>query len=134
VSSQKTSRQAKYPERTGYGTAGRPVTLYANYLPPSLPDKQLFRYHISIAADSEGRSASVGKKARHIVRLLLKEYFPQEKNSITSDFCSTLISYAKLTEGNFNVRYKEDLENDYAETPWFTASLSSTLVRLTRPT
>ncbi|KAJ6029801.1 hypothetical protein N7499_012209 [Penicillium canescens] len=114
---QKAPRQAKYPERPGYGTAGRPVTLYANYLPLSLPNKQLFRYHISIAADSAGRSAPVGKKARQIVRLLLEEHFPHEKKSIASDFRSTLVSYVKLTEGNFDVRYKEDLENDYPETP-----------------
>jgi len=117
VSSQKTPRQAKYPERPGYGTAGRLVTLYANYLPLSLPNKQLFRYHISIAAESAGRPAPAGKKAGHIVRLLLEEHFPQEKNSIASDFRSTLVSYVKLTEGNFDVRYKEDLENDYPEAP-----------------
>lgn len=110
-------RQAKYPERPGYGTAGRPVTLYANYLPLNLPNKQLFRYHISIGINSKGQSAPVGKKARHIVRLLLEEHFPQEKNSIASDFRSTLVSYVKLTNGNFDVRYKEDLEGDYPKIP-----------------
>ena len=117
MSGQKTARQAKYPERPGYGTAGRPVTLYANYLPLTLPDKQLFRYHISIAADSAGRSAPVGKKAQHIVRLLLEEHFPQQKNSIASDFRSTLVSCVKLTEGKFDVRYKEHLDDDYIDPP-----------------
>ncbi|KAJ5193301.1 hypothetical protein N7449_009443 [Penicillium cf. viridicatum] len=117
VSGQKTPRQAKYPERPGYGTAGRPVTLYANYLPLTLPNKQLFRYHISIAADSAGRSAPVGKKARHIVRLLLEEHFPQQKNSIASDFRSTLVSCVKLTEGKFDVRYKEHIDDDYIDPP-----------------
>jgi eukaryotic translation initiation factor 2C len=93
------------------------VTLYANYLPLDLPKKQIFRYHIDIAADSSGRSAPVGKKARHIVRLLLNEHFANEKNSIASDFRSTLISCVKLTEGKYDVRYKEDLEDDYPETP-----------------
>jgi hypothetical protein len=110
-------RQEKYPERPGYGTAGKPVTLYANYLPLTLPNKQIFRYHIAIAADSAGRSAPVGKKARHIVRLLLDEHFAEEKNSIASDFRSTLVSCVKLTEGKYDVRYKEDLEDDYPETP-----------------
>jgi hypothetical protein len=59
----------------------------------------------------------VGKKARHIVRLLLNEHFSNEKSSIASDFRSTLISCVKLTEGKFDVRYKEDLEDDYPETP-----------------
>lgn len=117
VSGQKTPRQAKYPERPGYGTVGRPVTLYANYLPLTLPNKRLFRYHISIAADSAGRSAPVGKKARHIVRLLLEEHFPQQKNSIASDFRSTLVSCVKLTEGKFDVRYKEHLDDDYIDPP-----------------
>jgi eukaryotic translation initiation factor 2C len=117
VSGQKAPRQAKYPERPGYGTIGRSVTLYANYLPLTLPDKQLYRYHIAIAADSAGRAAPVGKKARHIVRLLLEEHFPQQKNSIASDFRSTLVSCVKLTEGKLDVRYKEHLDDDYPETP-----------------
>lgn len=117
VSGQKTPRQAKYPVRPGYGTVGRQVTLYANYLPLALPTKALFRYHIAIAADSAGRSAPVGKKAQHIVRLLLNEHFSQQKNQIVSDFRSTLVSCVKLTEGKFDVRYKEDLEDDYPETP-----------------
>ncbi|KAJ5781155.1 hypothetical protein N7457_006315 [Penicillium paradoxum] len=117
VSGQKTPRQAKYPERPGYGTAGRPVTLYANYLPLSLPNKELYRYHITIAADSAGRAAPVGKKARHIVRLLLEEHFAEQKGSIASDFRSTLVSCVKLTEGKFDVRYKEYLDDDYPESP-----------------
>lgn len=91
------------------------MTLYANYLPMTLTSKTLSRYHLDIAADSAGRSAPVGKKARHIVRLLLNEHFPKEKQSIASDFRSTLISTVKLTEGKFDVRYKEDLEDDYPE-------------------
>jgi hypothetical protein len=93
------------------------VTLYANYLPLDLPKKRIFRYHIDIAADSSGRSAPVGKKARHIVRLLLNEHFANEKSSIASDFRSTLISCVKLKAGKYDVRYKEDLEDDYPETP-----------------
>ncbi|CAG8095439.1 unnamed protein product [Penicillium salamii] len=115
VSGKKTPRQAKYPQRPGYGTAGRPVTLYANYLPLTVTSNALHRYHIDIAADAAGRSAPVGKKARHMVRLLLDEHFAQEKSGIASDFRSTLISRTKLTEGQFNVRYKEDLEDDYPE-------------------
>ncbi|KAJ5555735.1 hypothetical protein N7461_004205 [Penicillium sp. DV-2018c] len=114
---QKAPRQAKYPERPGYGTIGRPVTLYANYLPLSLPDIQLHRYHVDIAADAAGRSAPVGKKARHIVRLLLDEHYPQQKNGIASDFRSTLISAVKLTEGKLDVRYKENMDDDYPEEP-----------------
>jgi hypothetical protein len=103
ISGAKAPRQAKYPERPGYGTFGRPVTLYANYLPLTLPNKQLFRYHITIAADAEGRTAPVGKKARQIVSLMLEEHFAQQKSSIASDFRSTLVSCVKLAEGIFNV-------------------------------
>ena len=115
--SQKAPRQAKYPERPGYGTAGRSVTLYANYLPLTLPSKRLFRYHITIAADSAGHAAPMGKKARHIVRLLLEEHFSEQKSSIASDFRSTLVSCVKLTEGIFDVRYKEHLDDDYLDPP-----------------
>ncbi|KAJ5766223.1 uncharacterized protein N7511_003839 [Penicillium nucicola] len=117
ISGSKAHRQAKYPERPGYGTVGRPVTLYANYLPLSLPNKQLYRYHITIAADTAGRTAPVGKKARQIVCLLLEEHFAQQKRSIASDFRSTLVSYVKLREGTYDVRYKENLLDDYLETP-----------------
>ncbi|KAJ5761726.1 uncharacterized protein N7511_005108 [Penicillium nucicola] len=117
VSHQTVPRQAKYPERPGYGTAGRLVTLYANYIPLSLPKQQLLRYHISIAADSGGHLAPVGKKARQLICLLLEEHFPQERKYIASDFRSTLVSCVRLMEGIFNVRYKEDLEDDYPRVP-----------------
>ena len=93
------------------------MTLYANYLPLDLSKKQIFRYHIAIAADASGRAAPVGKKARHIVRLLLSEHFANEQNSIATDFRSTMVSCVKLKEGNYDVRYKEDLEDEYSETP-----------------
>lgn len=117
VSGNNATREAKYPVRPGYGTAGRPVTLYANYLPLSLPSKKLFRYHIDIAADAAGRSAPVGKKAQHLVRLLLDEHFPQQKHGIATDFRSTLISCVELPEGKFDVRHKEHLDGDYPENP-----------------
>lgn len=59
----------------------------------------------------------MGKKARHIIRLLLEEHFPQQKDSIASDFRSTLVSCVKLKEGKFDVRYKEHMDDDYIEPP-----------------
>ncbi|KAJ5471191.1 hypothetical protein N7530_008548 [Penicillium desertorum] len=104
-----------YPHRPGYGTLGRPVTLYANYLPVTSVGKPMFRYHVSIAAQ-DGREPA-GRKARHIVRLLLEEHYSASLNSIATDYRSTLISVAKLADGQFDVRYKDENDERYPENP-----------------
>ena len=104
-----------YPDRPGYGTLGRPVTLYANYLPFTSVGKPIYRYHVSIAA--EGGKEPAGRKARRIVRLLLEEHFPDNLNSIATDYRSTLISVSKLKDGIFDVRYKDESDVEYPESP-----------------
>ncbi|KAF7714356.1 Uncharacterized protein PECH_001921 [Penicillium ucsense] len=104
-----------YPDRPGYGTLGRPVTLYANYLPFTSTGKPIYRYHVSIAA--EGGREPAGRKARQIVRLLLEEHFPDKLNSVATDYRSTLISVSKLKDGTFDVRYKDENDEDYPENP-----------------
>ncbi|KAJ5114477.1 hypothetical protein NUU61_000236 [Penicillium alfredii] len=117
VERQKTPSQARYPQRPGYGEAGKPVTLYANYLPLEVSSKSLFRYHVDIAADAGGRQP-VGKKARQIVRLLLEEHFLQQKAGIATDYRSTIISCTELPQTEqYDVRYKDDIEGDYPENP-----------------
>ncbi|CAI7623765.1 unnamed protein product [Penicillium palitans] len=117
ASRQKIAKNAAqaYPDRPGYGTLGRPVTLYANYLPFTSVGKPIFRYHVSIAA--EGGREPAGRKARHIVRLLLEEHYSANLNGIATDYRSTLISVAKLAEGQFDVRYKDENDEEYPENP-----------------
>ncbi|OJJ46103.1 hypothetical protein ASPZODRAFT_133093 [Penicilliopsis zonata CBS 506.65] len=112
----KAMRQAKYPERPGYGTQGQKILLYANYFELSSKAKELFRYHVDIAA--EGGRTPTGKKAKQIVRLLLDEHFLQYQNSIATDYKSTLISHVELPkQEEYLVRYKDEYEDDYPEQP-----------------
>ncbi|OGE47217.1 hypothetical protein PENARI_c054G08329 [Penicillium arizonense] len=117
ASRQKNGKNAAraYPDRPGYGTLGRLVTLYANYLPFTSVVKPIYRYHVSIAA--EGGREPAGRKARHIVRLLLEEHYSANLNVIATDYRSTLISVPKLAEGQFNVRYKDTNDKEYPEYP-----------------
>lgn len=117
---QKTPGGPKYPIRPGYGTAGKPVTLYANYLALTSVGKQLFRYHVEIK-DGVGKAekAPVGKKARQVVRLLLEEHFAANKKQIATDYRSTLIACVELLkeEKTFDVRYKDEGQEEYPESP-----------------
>ncbi|KAJ5591873.1 uncharacterized protein N7459_002242 [Penicillium hispanicum] len=117
VARQKNPGAPRYPQRPGYGIAGKPVTLYANYLPLTAVGKSLFRYHVSIAAEASGREPA-GRKARQIVRLLLEEHFPNNRNTIATDYRSTLISCTQLPQmGEYDVRYKDENDDDYPENP-----------------
>jgi hypothetical protein len=120
VARQKSPGQPQYPDRPGYGTAGTAVTLYANYLALTSVGKQLFRYHVSIA-DGLGKAdkAPVGRKARHVVRLLLEEHFPSNKKQIATDYRSTLIACVELLKDEkvFEVRYKDEGQDEYPENP-----------------
>ncbi|KAJ5638279.1 hypothetical protein N7490_008158 [Penicillium lividum] len=115
----KTADSARYPDRPGYGTLGRPVTLYANYMPFAAVGKPVFRYHVHIAKD-QGKDLPV-KKARQVVRLLLEEHFASDIKNIATDYRSTLISCVELRLGGedkkFDVRWKSENEVEYMDEP-----------------
>lgn len=115
VKRQKTPGQPRYPERPGFGTQGQAVSLYANYFELKSVGKELFRYHVDVVGDSK----PTGKKARQVIRLLLDEHFLQYRNSITTDYRSTLVSSVELPNGagQFDVRYRDEHEDDYPENP-----------------
>ena len=114
---QKMPGEPRYPERPGFGTQGQPVQLFANYFELKSVGKELFRYHVDIGADANGRQPS-GRKARQVVRLLLDEHFLQYQNSITTDYRSTLVSNVELpVQGELDVRYRDENEDEYPENP-----------------
>ncbi|KAJ6134543.1 hypothetical protein N7523_000865 [Penicillium sp. IBT 18751x] len=120
VARQKTPSGPKYPTRPGYGTIGKPVTLYANYFALTSVGKLLFRYHVEIKnGPGKADKAPVGRKARQVVRLLLEEYFASNKKKIATDYRSTLIACVELLkeEKTFDVRYKDEGQDDYPESP-----------------
>ncbi|KAJ5642280.1 hypothetical protein N7490_006280 [Penicillium lividum] len=95
-------KTALYPNRPGYGTLGKPVTLYANYMP-----------------FTAGREVPT-MKARQIVRLLLEEHFAKDIKNIATDYRSTLISCIDLGlsgDKKYDVRYKGENELDYLDEP-----------------
>ncbi|KAJ5938919.1 hypothetical protein N7466_002053 [Penicillium verhagenii] len=111
-------KTALYPSRPGYGTLGKPVTLYANYMPFTAVGKPVFRYHVAVGKD-QGREIPT-KKARQIVRLLLEEHFTKDIKNIATDYRSTLISSIDLklsSDKKFDVRYKGENEFDYLDEP-----------------
>ncbi|KAJ5560594.1 hypothetical protein N7513_002993 [Penicillium frequentans] len=111
-------KTALYPNRPGYGTLGRPVTLYANYMPFTAVGKPVFRYHVAVGKE-QGREVPT-KKARQIVRLLLEEHFAKDIKNIATDYRSTLISCVDLglaSDKKYDVRYKGENEFDYLDEP-----------------
>ena len=99
------------PHRPGYGTQGRPVTLWANYFeliaPKNLP---LYRYNIAHGPDSRRGQVPVGKKVNWIVRLLLEQHFAEARNHIVTDYKSTVISKTDLgfSERELQIRYRPE--------------------------
>lgn len=113
---QKSPGQPRAPERPGYGSLGQEVALYANYFQLQSVGTDLFRYSLDVSGDSAGRKPG-GKKLRHVITLLLDEHFAQYRNNVASDYKSNLISRVKLPEGQYDVRYRDEHDDDYPEYP-----------------
>ncbi|KAJ5873611.1 uncharacterized protein N7473_013170 [Penicillium subrubescens] len=79
----KTADSVRSPDQPGYGTLGKSVMLYANYLSFISVGKPVFRYSVSIAKD-KGRDVPA-KKARQIVRLLIEEHFANNRDNIATE-------------------------------------------------
>ncbi|CAJ2501891.1 Uu.00g047440.m01.CDS01 [Anthostomella pinea] len=83
----------QFPARPGYGTRGKVITLWANYVEILVaPQLTLYRYAITMKPDDAG-----GKKRTQIVRLLLEtsKLAPMHEDIVT-DFKSTLFSRTKI--------------------------------------
>lgn len=107
---------ARLPLRPGFGTRGREVLLWANYLDlMAFGDLLLFRYSIEILPDQRGRTPT-GKKVKRVVQLLLEEHLAQYGHDIATDFKSNLISKTELDldEDCYEIHYKAEDEDDPA--------------------
>ncbi|KAK5652265.1 hypothetical protein OQA88_10613 [Cercophora sp. LCS_1] len=98
--------ERSFPHRPGYGTAGKPVTLWANYVEMAVsPDLKLHRYAISVSP------SVVGRKLTQVIRILLQApELGQFQHDIVSDFRSTLLSRQKFVEDDLSVTicYREE--------------------------
>lgn len=115
----KVPRQSTFPNRPGYGTQGRQVTLFANYMELTSKYKHdLYRYDTAIGNAPNGNPPSA-KKCKHIIRLLLEEFFADQQADLASDYRSTLISREPLglEDRDYQVRWKAEGEDSYSNDP-----------------
>ncbi|KAI1080743.1 Piwi-domain-containing protein [Whalleya microplaca] len=102
-----------FPQRPGFGTQGKQVTLWGNYV-QMLVDSKLVLYRYDIQVDPE----AVGKKRVRIVKLLLEEpIFSALQGSLITDFKSTLLTRKRLTddEMTYPITYRADGEDEPTE-------------------
>jgi hypothetical protein len=77
---------SSFPQRPGYGTQGKKITLYANYFELKPPeDLLLYRYSVAHLPNIEGASIT-GKKGRWVVKLLLQLHFADSLANIITDY------------------------------------------------
>lgn len=109
---------AVFPRRPAFGTKGRPVTLWANYM-ELLPagDQILFRYSIDFGPDDKSGVKPVGKKCGRLIDILLEENFSAVRDKIASDFRSTFVSSVEipLLDQKHTVKYRTEGEDEAGE-------------------
>ncbi|PYI17866.1 Piwi-domain-containing protein [Aspergillus violaceofuscus CBS 115571] len=113
--------EKNFPVRPGYGTRGKRVDLFANYLHLKSIGKTLYRYRVEILEDRSVRKPT-GKKAKQVIKLLIEEHFASQRNGVVTDFVSTLISRNELLEEaevdrTYDVRYRDEYDDEYQEQP-----------------
>jgi eukaryotic translation initiation factor 2C len=110
----KPANSASMPQRPGYGTQGRSITLWANYFEmKSRDDLLVYRYSIEIQPDARGKTP-VGKKLKRLIEVLLEEHFPAYRTHIATDYKSTVISRIDLPnlESSYSVVYRAEFEDE----------------------
>ena len=90
-----------FPRRPGYGIAGTPIVLWANYVEMAVsPDLRLHRYDISVSPSVFGR------KLTQVIRLLLQApELRAFRHHVVSDFRSTLLSRQRFVEDDLSITF-----------------------------
>jgi N-terminal domain of argonaute/Argonaute linker 1 domain len=118
-----TSTKAEFPLRPGYGTQGRKILLWANYM--ELVTKAdvpgCFRYSTDIGKARQGQELSV-RKCRRIIELLLEQHFAADRSKIATDSRSNIVSSSELSQVPHDdngtvlqVRWKAEDEDEFSE-------------------
>ncbi|KAJ4387602.1 hypothetical protein N0V93_008198 [Gnomoniopsis smithogilvyi] len=120
------------PTRPGYGTEGKPMTVFTNYVTLT-PDSNLVLYMY----DMKGiQPNAVGRKLSQIIRLILNESneLAGYRNDVVSDFKYTLVSRKRFPikndRGFIRVAYKSEGEDEplqHAQTYTVPLRLTKTL-------
>ncbi len=116
MSIQSLALEATMPHRPGFGTQGRPVTLYANYF-ELMPPKSLllYRYSLEFIPDDQGRKPEGKKLLKWLVKLLLQQRLADYGNHIVTDFGSTILSKIDLGLGQgstYEVQYQTEVDDE----------------------
>ena len=110
-----------FPQRPAFGTGGKPVTLWANYVHLAVdPKLVLYSYNIST------EPSAAGKKLTQVIKLLLElPEFAEFRNHVVTDFKSNLVSRKRLRERNatedapgvivYHVPYRAELQDEPKE-------------------
>ncbi|MCJ1312052.1 hypothetical protein MMC25_005726 [Agyrium rufum] len=110
VSLENLSLRDDFPLRPGYGTKGKPVTLYANYFELTTPkDLVLYRYNVGVVP------AAAGRKLMQIFKLLFEiPDYETIKSDIVTDFKSCLISRQRFQDSQkeWKIKYRSEKEDD----------------------
>lgn len=116
----KLSLSEAYPQRPAFGTAGTPVTLWANYVQLMVdPQLVLYKYDIRVELAGGKKAEVVGKKLVRIVQLLLEmQDFAELRPHVVTDFKSTLVSRRQQPplpstgENKYTVIYRAEGEDE----------------------
>lgn len=97
-----------FPQRPGFGTQGNKVSVWANFV-ELLVDPKLVLYMYRIEVEPK----AVGKKLGRILKLFFDgpDCAPV-RGKIATDFKSTMVAFAKQPDGNFNIRYRSEGEDE----------------------
>ncbi|KAE8354848.1 ribonuclease H-like domain-containing protein [Aspergillus coremiiformis] len=106
---------ADYPYRPGYGTKGKPVVLWTNYIKLT-PDPKLVLYRYAI----DVRPTAPKRKMAQVIRLALgAPELASVAASLVTDFRSTIISRQRLSQTNnetvLRVVYRGEKEDEVAQ-------------------
>lgn len=105
-----------FPLRPAFGTQGKPVLLWANFVEvKSNSDLTLHRYKVEVQ-ENDGKTPS-GRKLMRIIELLLEEHFRDMENKIATDYKATLVCKTALNVAQemFPIRYR--LEDEVEPSP-----------------
>lgn len=111
------SVSSKFPHRPAFGTKGKAVTLWANFMQLVPTGQQtLFRYNVEFQKDEKGVEP-VGKKCGRLIDILLEENFAAVRNKIATDFRSTMVSSAEIpfSDEPYRVQYRLEGEEEAGE-------------------
>ena len=108
IGSLQVTEQPQLPVRPGHGTAGKPVTLWANYF-PLIPKSNLvlYKYSISTIPEIEQRN-----KKKQLVRLLLElPEYQDLKDDLVTDFASNIIASKPFEDREHKITYRGENED-----------------------